>query len=285
MVVKIRKSETMSVKNKKANRGTVKTVCCAIASFLMIPLIVINIILIIKIYVVKQEVPDFLGFYPLISLTDESAPRIKYGDFILCKKVSPNDFKEGDLVTHIANNDNSAMFVATIVSIEGDKALLRNPDGDETYELSTDELIGTPWSRTPILGYIIYFLSTIPGFLLFVVIPTIILTEIYLYVRRKNVALADDEWSLLSAEYERLLAERDRLLALLANKDQNSHRVGAELLINQIRRRKIMREKPSSDQPDRKAEQRMNKVRRRSVMAEKRYQSFRNDEFEKSTNK
>ncbi|MGN0820004.1 MAG: hypothetical protein ACI4M6_06450 [Christensenellaceae bacterium] len=262
-----------------------KTVCCAIASFLMIPLIVINIILIIKIYVVKQEVPDVLGFYPLISLTDESSPRIKYGDFILCKKVSLNDFKEGDLVTHIANNDNSAMYVATIVSIEGDKALLRNPDGDETYELFIDDLIGTPWSRTPILGYIIYFLSTIPGFLLFVVIPTIILTEIYLYVRRKKVALADDEWSLLSAEYERLLAERDRLLALLANKGRNALTAHAELLKNQIRRRKISLEKRSSCQPDCKADRQINKVRRRSVRSEKRSEKYRNDQAVGNANK
>ena len=55
-------------------------------------------------------------------------------------------------------------------------------------------------------------MSTIPGFLLCVVLPTVLITEIYLYRRRKAEALEGDEESILLARIEALKEERKILL-------------------------------------------------------------------------
>ena len=80
----------------------------------------------------------------------------------------------------------------------------------------------------------IYFLSTIPGFLICVVIPTIVLTELYLYKRRKDYASEEDEESILLAELEALKAERESLISQIENKpskmnSQNSNSEDNEL--------------------------------------------------------
>lgn len=216
----IGKSENVSEKKTKQNkpiRDKVKTVCWAVVSFLMISVIVINVILIIKIYIFKQAAPDVFGFFPLISLTDEASPRIEIGDLVLCRKIDYDDsgeIKEKELVAHFPINRRDMMYISTVVSVDGDTVTLRAPNDNEnkTFELAADDVIGRFRMSIPILGYIIYFLSTIPGFLICVVIPTIVLTEIYLYKRRKDFAMADDEESLLLAELEALKAERERLL-------------------------------------------------------------------------
>lgn len=210
----------MSERKTKQNKpiwDKVKTVCCAVVSLLMILIIVINVILIVKIYIFKQDAPDVFGFFPLISLTDESSPRIEIGDLILCRKIDYDNSGEiiaGELVTHFPRDRRDIMYISTVVSVDGDTVTLRVPNDNEnkTFEITANNVIGRIRTSIPILGYIMYFLSTIPGFLICVVIPTILLTEIYLYRRRKDFAMADDEESLLLAELDELKAERERLL-------------------------------------------------------------------------
>ncbi len=195
-----------------------KTLCCAAAMLLMIPVIIINLILIVKIYVVRVDVPDICGFFPLISLTDDSSPGIGSGDLVICSKIDNGDtslIKEGDLVAHVESKSNNTMYIGSFVSSEGGTATLLSLKDKKTYKLPVNEIIGKQSLSIPILGYIIYFLSTIPGFLICVVIPTLILTEIYLRIRRKYFAMADSEEKNMLSELEGAKAEREKLLMQL----------------------------------------------------------------------
>lgn len=214
----IGKSENVSEKKTKQNKpiwDKVKTVCCAVVSFLMIFVIVINAILIVKIYIFNQEAPDVFGFFPLISLTDELSPRIEIGDLVLCSKIDSDHSGEiagGEFVAHFPNHRRDIMYISAVESVGSNTVTLRSPGDNKTFELTADDVIGRFRMSIPFLGYIIYFLSTIPGFLICVVIPTLVLTEIYLYRRRKDFAMAEDEESLLLAELDELKSERERLL-------------------------------------------------------------------------
>ena len=57
----------------KSHCKIVTNVCCAVALFLMIPIIIINTIFIVQIYILKEEVPNVCGYFPLISLEDALA--------------------------------------------------------------------------------------------------------------------------------------------------------------------------------------------------------------------
>ena len=205
----------------KSHCKIVTNVCCAVALFLMIPIIIINTIFIVQIYILKEEVPNVCGYFPLISLEEEASIHIEKGDFIICRKFDDDDvdnideIMKGKLVTHFADDSRSTMCIAPFVSTDGDNATLLSPKYKKTYGLPIDEVVGEYRFSIPLLGYVIYFLSTIPGFLICVVIPTIVLTELYLHKRGKDFALADGEESMLLAELEALKAERERLLEQL----------------------------------------------------------------------
>lgn len=224
----------------KSSREKVTNVCCAVALFLMIPIIIINTIFIVQIYILKEEVPNVYGYFPLISLEEEPSINIDKGDFIICRKFDDDDvdnideIMEGKLVIHFADDSRSTMCIAPFISVEGNYAMVRSPQNKQTYQLSVDEVIGEYCFSIPLLGDVIYFLSTIPGFLICVVIPTIVLTELYLHKRGKDSALEEDEESMLLAELEALKAERESLLSQIENKQseinsQNSNSEDNEL--------------------------------------------------------
>ena len=229
-----------SVRIIKSYCRIVANVCYAVALFLMIPIIIINTIFIVQIYILKEEVPNVCGYFPLISLEEEASIHIEKGDFIICRKFDDDDvdnideIMKGKLVTHFADDSRSTMCIAPFVSTDGDNATLLSPKYKKTYGLPIDEVVGEYRFSIPILGYVIYFLSTIPGFLICVVIPTIVLTELYLYKRRKYFASEEDEESILFAELEALKTERESLISQIENKpskmnSQNSNSEDNEL--------------------------------------------------------
>ena len=213
--INIRKAEKVSIRIKKPDREKVKIICCAVASFLMTLVIILNIILIVKIYVFKQSVPDVFGVFPLISLTDDSAPSIRKGELVFCEKTDGYDIVPGELVAYYTDNGREKIAVRTVGKLDGDTAVLLAPGDENGHEVSVDRIIGICALSVPLFGYIIYFISTIPGFLLCVVAPTVAVTETYLYVIRKNSLTEEDEESLLLSELEALKAERERLLEQL----------------------------------------------------------------------
>ena len=76
----------MSENIEKSTSEKVKILSCVIASVLMSSVIILNIIIAIKAYILKHEIPDIGGVFPLISLTDDAAPSIRKGDLIFCTK-------------------------------------------------------------------------------------------------------------------------------------------------------------------------------------------------------
>lgn len=206
-----------SVKIMQSCREKVTNVCCAVALLLIIPILIMNVMLIVQIYVLKEEVPTVGGYFPLISLEDEASIDIEKGDLILCRKFDEDtsladEWKAGKAVTHFADDSHTSMCIATFLSVDDDQITLLSPKDEKPYELAVDDIIGEYCFSIPMLGQVIYFLSTIPGFLICVVIPTIVLTEIYLYFRRKDAMSAEDEESMLLAELAALKAEREQLL-------------------------------------------------------------------------
>lgn len=177
-----------------------------------------NTSLAVQRYILKEEVPNVCGYFPIISLEEEPSIHIEKGDFIICKKFDEDtdpidEWTAGSLVTHFADVSRSKMCIAPFVSADGDHVTLLSPRDKGSYELPPDNIIGEYRFSIPLLGGVIYFLSTIPGFLICVVIPTIVFTELYLYQRRKDFASEEEEESILLATREALKEERESLLS------------------------------------------------------------------------
>jgi signal peptidase len=182
---------------------------------ILVPILLINLTLIAKSYINKDEVPQIGGFVPLIVLTDSMEPVIDGGDLIICRTIDPKEIKEKDIIAFIdpAGNGTSILTHRVVEIVEQDGSRYFRTKGDfnniEDKDLvPAEDLIGVYKSRIPAAGHVAMFMQSTPGLILCVVLPIVLLVA-YDFIRRrlyeKNQKTDTDA---LMAELEALRAEK-----------------------------------------------------------------------------
>lgn len=198
---------------KITNPTIIGIIFCAI----LIPILISNLILIIKGYANPGEIPGYGKTKPLIVLTDSMEPTIKSGDLILIKVTDFDDIEEGDIisffesetqrtttVTHrvkkiIYDNDGNKVEFIT----QGDANNIE--DGDH---VTRGKLIGVYKTRIPLLGSVAIFLKSTPGLIVAILVPLCLLVG-YDVIRRKLYDKKNEEdTNELLKELELLRAEK-----------------------------------------------------------------------------
>ncbi|MBR3779261.1 MAG: signal peptidase I [Clostridia bacterium] len=182
---------------------------------ILVPILLINLTLIAKSYINKDEVPQIGGFVPLVVLTDSMEPVIDGGDLIICRTIDPKEIKEKDIIAFIdpAGNGTSILTHRVVEIVEQDGSRYFRTKGDfnniEDKDLvPAEDLIGLYKSRIPAAGHVAMFMQSTPGLILCVVLPIVLLVA-YDFIRRrlyeKNQKTDTDA---LMAELEALRAEK-----------------------------------------------------------------------------
>ena len=202
---------------QKERKFNIPTILGIVFCVILIPILISNLILIIKGYANPGEIPGYGKTKPLIVLTDSMEPTIKSGDLILIKVIDFDDVEEGDIisffesvkertttVTHRVktiiydDNGNKVEFIT-----KGDANNIE--DGDR---VTKDMFIGVYKSRIPFLGDIAIFLKSTPGLIVAILVPLGLLVG-YDVIRRKLYDKKNEEdTNELLKELELLRAEK-----------------------------------------------------------------------------
>ena len=189
----------------------VRTVLCII----LIPILLINITLIAKSYINKDEVPSIGGTFPLIVLTDSMYPDIKSGDLIICNTAEAEDVKVNDVISFFdpAGNGTSIVTHRVIEIVEEDGEILFRTRGDnnntEDKELvPAENLVGVYKMRIAGAGHIAMFMQSTAGLIICVVLPIILLVGYDIIRRRIYEKNNKQDTDALLAELEALRAEK-----------------------------------------------------------------------------
>ena len=144
------------VKEKTSTAHKILTIVGTVLCIILIPILLINLTLIAKSYINKDEVPSIGGMLPLIVLTDSMYPEIESGDLILCHTAEAEDIRVDDVISFFdpAGNGSSIVTHRVIEIVEEDGALLFRTRGDnnntEDKELvPAANLVGVYRSRIP----------------------------------------------------------------------------------------------------------------------------------------
>lgn len=213
-------------KGKTSTAHKILTIVGTILCVILIPILVINLTLIAKSYINKDEVPSIGGTLPLIVLTDSMKPEIESGDLIVCKTADVEDIKVNDVISFFdpAGNGNSVVTHRVIEIVEKDGEIYFRTRGDnnntEDKELvPAENLVGVYKMRIAGAGNIAMFMQSTTGLIICVVLPIILLVG-YDVLRRKAYEKNKKE------DTEALLAELEALRAEKAEKEKVT--VGAE---------------------------------------------------------
>jgi len=207
-------------------------VLCAI----LLPTLIVNIIMIINSYVNKDEAPSIGKYVPFIVQSDSMAGTIESGDIIVTKKIEPEDVEEGDIisfydpegngttvVTHrvlkreIVNGELVFLTIGDVVlqeNIEEYGSLEEIPENvlDLIVEVVPQENVISEYSfRIALLGNVSLFMSTVPGFIVCVLLPLLLFLAYDIIMRRISDKANEKDTKALLEEIELLKAEKEAL--------------------------------------------------------------------------
>lgn len=124
-----------------------------------------------KIY--PNEVPNFIGYKPLVILSNSMQPNIDVGNLVIVK--TKNEYNVGDIIGYKSDNQNIIIHRITEATSSG---FFTKGDANNTTDdmLVTDEIIeGSLITIVPVVGTAILFFRTPLGFIICVILPIIIL--------------------------------------------------------------------------------------------------------------
>ena len=204
-------------KEKKSASSKVFTVIGTILCMILVPILLINLTLIAKSYLNKDEVPNVGGVLPLIVLTDSMYPQIESGDLIICKTISAENVKVEDVISFFdpAGNGTSIVThrVVEIVEQNGETFFRTRGDHNNTEDkdlVPAEKLVGLYKTRIPGAGNIAMFMQTTTGLIVCVLLPILLLVGCDLIRRRHYEKNKKQDTDKLLAELEALRAEKAR---------------------------------------------------------------------------
>ena len=105
------------------------------------------------------------------------SPTINTGDLIFVKSI--NYYQTGDIVTFTDTNNKKVTHRISQVNFESSKNIYHTK-GDANTVIDNDtitdnQIIGKVFFHLPFLGYLITFSKTLPGIIIFIVIPSTVI--------------------------------------------------------------------------------------------------------------
>ena len=221
-------------KTKQDLRHKIFTIVGIVLCVILLPMLIVNVIMIINSYANKDEAPSVGKYIPFIVQSGSMSGVIEGGDIIVTTKIEPADVKLDDIITfYDPKGSGTSVVTHRVIEIETkDGKLVFTTVGDvvmneniEKYgtkedipeevmnsivEVVPEEKVISKYSfRIPVLGHVSLFMSTIPGFIVCVLVPLLLLVG-YDIVRRKiNDKANEQDTAALLAELEQLRAAKN----------------------------------------------------------------------------
>ena len=164
------------------------TIIFTILSVVLAFALVINVTLIYKTVIHKDEVPSVFGLYPLVVLSDSMSPYFDGGDLIICQ--NEDDIKVGDVIAYYSKNKSSITSHRVTKISKDDSGLLYKTKGDannieDDGYVSYVDIIGVYKTKIKYLGHLVLFMQSKIGFILCVLFPLFIVVT-YEMVKKKR---------------------------------------------------------------------------------------------------
>jgi signal peptidase len=209
------------VKEKTSTAHKTLTIVGIVLCILLIPILLINLTLIAKSYINKDDVPNIGGTTPLIVLTDSMYPIIESGDLIICQGAEPEEIQVGDVITFFDPAGNGTTIVThrviEVTEQNGELAWRTKGDNNNTEDrlaVTADKLVAVyEGTRIPGFGNVALFMQSTPGLIVCVVCPILLLVG-YDMLRRRMYEKANKQ------DTDQLLAELEELRRLKSEKEQ-----------------------------------------------------------------
>ncbi len=148
---------------------------------IFIPVILVNLVLIVKTYTDADHIPSVAGYSPVICLSGSMEPTFSTGDMIVIHRAAdPAGLREGDVICYLTDERIAVTHrIIEVKDLDGQVRYVTQGDANNT----PDQLAVSPGQvegvytgvHIPKLGSLAMFMQTTTGMLLFIVCPLLLL--------------------------------------------------------------------------------------------------------------
>ncbi len=172
----------MSTKKVKLpSKKTVLLILFAVYIAIILPVLVVNFTVIIKRNICDEAYPDFLGRRAVIIDTDDMGDELALGDLAFFKEVAATKIREGDIICYLDNTSTvpsvNVRYVSEVVGTSSNPSFFTENADDEVGEFSVlpQDILGVYTFKLSGLGGFVKFVQSKIGFVVFAVIPVLLL--------------------------------------------------------------------------------------------------------------
>ena len=198
------------------------TILGTILCVILLPILIMNLTLITKSYLDKDQVPSVGGYFPMIVLTDSMYPEIQSGDLIICHTIDAEEIRVGDVISFFDPEGNGTSVVThrvtEVTQQDGSPAWRTQGDANNVEDamlVPAENLVGIYQSRIAGAGNVAMFMQTTQGLIICVICPIILLVG-YDVIRRRLYEKSRKQ------DTDALLQELEELRRLQAEKSNAS---------------------------------------------------------------
>lgn len=132
----------------------------------------------VALMVAAAVLPGLVGLVPLVVVSGSMQPSLHVGDMVVTRKVEPESLQVGDVITYRVGPD---LNTHRIVGIElTPKGIMFRTKGDanssqDAEPVPSEHVLAKVIYHIPFVGYLLDFVESVSGRILFIVAPVIIL--------------------------------------------------------------------------------------------------------------
>lgn len=207
-----------ATKEKRSALQKVSTILGVVLCVIFIPMIIINVVMIVRSYTDPDHMPSVLGISPVIVMSGSMSPEFETGDLIFVQKTDPYTLKVDDVICYLEDESAVTHRIIEVAEEGGQPVYITKGDANNVEDVVpvTPEQIEGKYTGVHLTGVgdFALFLQSVPGMILFIGGPILlfILWDVIRSVveRRKNKGTEDklrQEQAAMAEELERLRAQ------------------------------------------------------------------------------
>lgn len=149
---------------------------------LIMPILIINVILIIKTNLNKNQIADVMGYKPFIVLSGSMEKIINIGDLAITKNIDSKKIKIDDVIAFRKDN---IVILHRVKEIHNDGDLLKfktkgdNNNVADDFFVESNLIEGVLYTKIPYLGSVLLFLSKPVGLIIIILVIIVISMGLY----------------------------------------------------------------------------------------------------------
>lgn len=174
--------------NSSKRSGKAGIIISIILCVIFLPIIILNLVIIIKTYTNPEHLPGIFGYKPAIVLSGSMSPLFEAESLIFLKSVDTAELKEGDVICYLSGGTAVTHRIEQIVTNEGQVSYITKGDANNTADrlpVLPSQVEGIYVGQISGIGGFAMFMQSTTGIIIFIALP-ILIYLVYDFISRRR---------------------------------------------------------------------------------------------------